>query len=156
MGCSREGTLGAAAGTCFTLPFLAWPPTPSLAWTPVPLLQQTNPHLQYRPACGAWEPKDLPANLATHVLHAFCFLNPGEGLHLAGIPSMNICVESGCPSALLPCGQATPRRAERCCARVADLSPKTLDWRDEVLFGQLRDLKKVNPQLKIMVSIGGS
>lgn len=38
----------------------------------------------------------------------------------------------------------------------ADLSPKMLDWRDTVLFGQLRDLKKVNSQLKIMVSIGGS
>lgn len=36
------------------------------------------PLVQYRPACGAWEPKDLPANLTTHAVYAFCFLNPGR------------------------------------------------------------------------------
>lgn len=43
-----------------------------------------------------------------------------------------------------------------CPAGPADLSPKTMDWQDEELFGQMRELKKSNPALKIMVSIGGS
>lgn len=40
----------------------------------VPLLCQ----LQYRPNGCASEPKDFPADLATHALFAFVFLNPGK------------------------------------------------------------------------------
>lgn len=35
------------------------------------------------------------------------------------------------------------------------MSPKMLDWRDETLLAELVALKKVNPSLKAMVSIGG-
>ena len=101
---------------------------------------------QYRPACGAWEPKDLPANLTTHAVFAFCFLNPGAGT----------CGSSSCPmhagsqilsapplamhprrlhlvcgkllmvrSRLKPCKACRRLRSLRCAARPARPRPQT-------------------------------
>ena len=37
----------------------------------------------------------------------------------------------------------------------AELQPKLIEWNDEELYAELQGLKKANPALKTLISIGG-
>lgn len=134
-------------------------PPPALITAPPACLPRL---LQYRSGSVGgttctYLPKNINASLCTHINYAFAFLTDGK-------PSSACAAPLGHPARDVPSGGSLTHALYRAVLNLAspgprcpaDYAPKPVEWNDETeLYPQTMALKKQNPDLKVMISLGG-